>query len=131
MKYGKYVILFIFVAFLALVSSAQASWWNNDWNHMRVLTVESDYINEPLTGFPLLVVLPQSINEMSDDGNSIRFLSIDNTTEFDYEIEEWNNTGDSYIWVNVSETIMHNEDYNFLLYYNNTGASDNLSLIHI
>jgi len=125
MKYGKYVILFIFVAFLALVSSAQASWWNNDWNHMRVLTVESDYINEPLTGFPLLVVLPQSINEMSDDGNSIRFLSIDNTTEFDYEIEEWNNTGDSYIWVNVSETIMHNEDYNFLLYYNNTGASDN------
>jgi len=128
MKYGKYVILFIFVAFLALVSSAQASWWNNDWNYMRVLTVEDDYIDEPLVNFPILVVIPQSIGVKCDNGNSIRFLSKNNVTEFSYDIEEWNSSSNSYVWVNISETITSSSDYRFILYYNNSVALDNQNI---
>jgi len=102
-----------------------AGWWNTDWNHFRTITIESDYIDSNLDNFPLLVVINSTIGTKCDGGDSIRFLSTDNSTEFYYEIEKWDASGNSFVWVNISETITSASDYVFLMYYNNTGASDN------
>jgi len=103
------------------------SWWNDGWNNYRTITINSDYVDEPLTGFPLLVVLDNTSGNYSfmENGEDIRFVNLDNTTEFPYEIEFFNNTGNTYCWVNITETIMSDSDFHFLVYYNNSDASDN------
>ena len=100
-------------------------WWNGGWSCYQLITIESDYIDEPLTNFPVLVVINSTVGAKCDGGNSIRFLSTDNITEFNYEIEFWNSSDSSYVWVNISEQIPSSSDYTFLMYYNNSVASDN------
>jgi hypothetical protein len=103
------------------------TWWDTDWNHYKMITIESNFIDSDLANFPILVNSTNSVLiSKCDNGNSIRFLSLDNITEFNYEIEKWTSTGFS-IWVNISETITSLTDYNFLMYYNNSDAIDNQS----
>ena len=105
-----------------------AGWWHSDWNEFIVLTIDEKYINTTLTNFPVLVVLNATVSAVCDSGNSIRFLNINNASEYYYEIEDgvsgWNAAGTNYIWVNITK-ISGEVDTKFLMYYNNTGASDN------
>lgn len=101
-------------------------WWNSSWSNYQALTIDSDYIDVGLGGFPVLVVVPTSVgSQCQANGEDIRFLGMDNTTEFDYEIESWNGAGNSFVWVNITETIPSGSNYAFLCYYNNSGATDN------
>ena len=111
--------------------SERDSWWNDDWNHYKMITIESGYIEEGLKNFPILINSTNStlINKC-DEGNSIRFTSLDNNTEFFYEIEEWTESGFS-IWVNISETIQTDSNYKFLMYYNNSNANDNQNPLNV
>jgi len=103
-------------------------WWNTSWNYFNKLTIDSSYILTSLQNFPLLVVVNKTVGALCDGGDSIRFLSLDNTTEFFYEIESnWSLTGDSFVWVNISEQISSTSDYSFLMYYGNADATDNQS----
>lgn len=110
------------------VNRVEADWWNLSWDHYRTITVESDYIDSNLDNFPLLVVFDNSTFHI-DSSNSIRFLAgansggTDNSTEYNYEIEKWDDTGNCYIWVNVTE-VYSASDTVFNMYYNNSGASD-------
>lgn len=60
-----------------------------------------------LTNFPALVVLNNSIPDFnfgtfaSAEGFDIRFWDADGTNLLDYEIEKWDYTGDSLIWVRI------------------------------
>jgi len=100
-------------------------WWDSDFSYYKMITVESGYIDNSLDNFPVLVNSTNAtLIAKCDGGDSVRFLSLDNTTEFAYEIEEWNVGGFS-IWVNISETLTSGSDYSFLMYYGNAGASDN------
>ncbi len=106
-------------------NSERENWWDINWNYYKMITIESDYIDNDLCNFPLLVNSTNTtLISKCDDGNSVRFLSLDNITEFYYEIEEWTISGFS-IWVNISEIITYDSDYQFLMYYNNSGVSDN------
>jgi len=105
------------------------TWWDSDWSYYQTITIDSDYIDENLTNFPILVAIASDISDDCDDGDSIRFLSTDNSTEFYYEIEHdiWDNSSTNHVWVNISETITSDSDYEFLMYYGNSDASDNQS----
>ncbi len=89
----------------------------------RKITIRDSSIATPLINFPVLIILNSTIGAKCDEGRSIRFYDPSNTTEYSYEIETWNSTGDSYVWVKLpslsstSDTIMY-------LYYNNSGAID-------
>ncbi|EMR75211.1 protein of unknown function (DUF2341), partial [Thermoplasmatales archaeon SCGC AB-540-F20] len=109
------------------------SWceWDSNWNYYQTLTIDSSYIDSSLTNFPVLVVINSTVGAKCDNGDSIRFLSTDNTTEFYYEIEKWDSSGDSYVWVNISESIPSDSDYTFLMYYNNSNANDNQSASNV
>jgi len=104
----------------------QADWWNVNWNYYRTITINNNYIDNTLSNFPTLVVINSTIGAKCDGGDSIRFLGTDNSTEYFYEIEEWNAVGDSYIWVNLT-SVTSTSDTIFLLYYNYSSATDNQS----
>ena len=100
-------------------------WWDTDWSYFKTITIESDLIETTLENFPIL--LNSTDTDMigkGDNGDSVRFLSTDNSTEFIYEIEEWTDSGFS-IHVNISEKISAGSDYKFLMYYGNSSAIDN------
>ena len=109
---------------LFVVKDVEAAWWNTDWNYYRVITIESDYIDTDLTNFPILVNISDAIGDKCDDGDSIRFLDTDNSTEYFYEIEKWVDNEDRLVWVNLTD-ISSSVDTKFLMYYNNSAASDN------
>ena len=58
-----------------------------------------------------------------DDGQDLRFFEPDNVTELSYEIEEWNESGSSYVWVNVPQIDGSSTTDFIYLYYDNAGAS--------
>jgi len=99
-------------------------WWNSSWNYHRSITIDKDYIDNSLTDFPVLVVVNSTVGSKCDGGDSIRFLDEDNSTEFYYEIEKWDSSGDSYVWVNISN-VLSSDDTVFYMYYNNSDAVDN------
>lgn len=110
-----------------VVKDVEAAWWNDSWENCRAITIDgSTYVDNALTGFPLLVVLDNTSGDycFRSDGNDIRFVNSANDTDFSYEIETFDNSGKTICWVNISEQISTSGDYNFLVYYNNSGASD-------
>jgi len=92
------------------------------WSNYRVVTVESDYIETTLTNFPILVAIDNSTWNI-DNSKSIRFLGADNSTVFLHEIEKWDDSGNCYLWVNISEGLPSGSDYSFFCYYNNVDAT--------
>lgn len=65
--------------------------------------------NEVLTNFPALVVLSEKTPGFSYeffqslDGHDLRFTDVSGTTALNHEIESWNPSGNSYVWVQVPE----------------------------
>jgi len=61
-----------------------------------------------LTNFPVLVKFQDGVNgfnyaDMRADGTDLRFTDSDGVTELNYEIEEWDTSGTSFVWVCVPE----------------------------
>jgi hypothetical protein len=59
-----------------------------------------------LTNFPALVQFAEGSNafhyaDAAGDGSDLRFTAADEITELNYEIESWNPSGVSYVWVQV------------------------------
>ena len=70
----------------------------------------SGYTNTtPLTDFPAVVRLSDGITDfsyddfISDYGYDLRFWDADETTSLNYEIEDWDESGESVVWVQVPE----------------------------
>jgi hypothetical protein len=102
------------------------AWWNNTWNRKRQLTINSSLIDSTLTDFPILVKLNSSRINYSltqDNGEDLRFTDSTESAQLDHEIELWNESGDSYVWVEMP-SVASDSDTNFYMYYNNSGASD-------
>jgi hypothetical protein len=71
-----------------------------------------------LTNFPVLVALSSNINNSTFDynqfvssfGTDLRFYASDASRELNYEVEQWNPNGTSYVWVQVP-TISSSNDF--------------------
>lgn len=63
--------------------------------------------NEVLTNFPVLIVLGTSIASFAyddfqtPDGADLRMLADDGATPLNFEIEQWNPSGSSFVWVQI------------------------------
>ena len=93
------------------------------WTYNVPITISNTYIDENLVNYPILVVINSTIGANCNSGNSIRFWNATNETEYYYEIDVWNNSGDSFVWVNIT-SISSSEDTIFYMYYGNESASD-------
>jgi len=109
-------------------TTVTAEWWNASWSHRKELTFDNSAQTENLTYFPVMVKLTPSRINYSDfgkgDGTDLRFIDSDNSTELKYHIEEWNSSGDSFIWVNVPQIDGSSMSDFIYMYYGNAGATD-------
>lgn len=69
--------------------------------YRRRLAIDNRSRSDFLVDFPLMVRLDSSrIDYAQTDGSDLRFFSAENTELF-YEIERWDESGDSIVWVRV------------------------------
>ena len=70
--------------------------------YSTTLTVGGYTGEETLEGFPLLVRVPATVAEKcQSDGRDIVFTSADGATTFAHEIDEWDASGESLVWVRI------------------------------
>lgn len=121
------VVLFVLSALPVLPVQAQGSWWNSSWTHRRVLTFDNTASAEDLVNFPVLVKLDSTRIDYSytqNSGQDIRFVDSDDTTLLSHEIESWDETGTSWVWVNVPQIDSGSTTDFIWMYYGNASASD-------
>ena len=99
-------------------------WWNSSYIYMKQLTIDHTKIDTDLVNFPILVYNSNTtMLSLMDNGNSLRFTNQANDTEFNYEIEYFDDTDEMVVWVNVT-SVSSSVDTVFNMYYNNTDAVD-------
>jgi heme-binding NEAT domain protein len=112
---------------VAIADSHEVPWWDTDWRERSTLTFDNSGQTENLTDFPVLVKLDSGnidYAKTQNAGQDLRFVDSDDTTELDFEIEEWNESGTSYVWVEVPQIDGSSSTDFIYMYYGNTGASD-------
>ncbi len=84
---------------------APAGWWDRGWPSRVRLTLAAPEGGEALRDFPLLVVLDRSRIDAAnaDGGRSLRFVAPDGRTVLPHEVESWDESGRSFVWVRVPE----------------------------
>jgi len=95
------------------------------WTNSMTITFSGYNKPETLTNFPVLVVLNSTIPGFSysqfasTNGYDLRF-SADGSTALNYEIEQWNPGGNSYVWVQVPQLAAGSYTW---AYWGNPGAA--------
>lgn len=101
---------------------ASPSWWDSAWEHRQRLTFNNSGQSENLVDFPILVKLDSTridYTKTQDSGQDIRFVDSDNSTVLNYEIEKWDETGDSWVWVKVPQINGSSSTDHIYMYYCN------------
>ena len=102
-------------------------WWDSDWKYRKKLTFNNKDQSENLIDFPVMVKLESNNFDHSkakNDGTDLRFIDADGLTELKYQIERWNNTTGSYIWVKVTNITGSSASDHIWMYYGNSSAPD-------
>jgi len=98
------------------------------WGARRKITLNNAASAENLSDFPLLVKVNSSridYGKTQGAGQDIRFVDpSDPNTVLPYEIEEWNESGDSYIWVKVPQINSASTTDYIWMYYDNASIGD-------
>ena|GEM_PF-2593694 len=86
---------------------------DDGWAYKIIINFPGYNKSSALTNFPALVVLNEGISGFkysdfaSSTGGDLRFLNSDATEFLNFEIEKWDTSGDSYVWVQVP--LLYNE----------------------
>ena len=101
-------------------------WWDTDWSARRRLTFDNTAQSSDLDGFSVMVRLNTGRVDYSrtqDVAQDIRFVDADGTV-LNHEIEVWNESGESTVWVRVPRVDGSSSSDHIYMYYGNAGASD-------
>ena len=100
-------------------------WWDCDWGARRQITFQNSARSGSLTDFPVLICLTSSevdYSKTQNSGQDLRFVDSNDSTLLDHEIEYWNESGTSYVWVKIPQLDATDTDFIYM-YYDNSGAS--------
>ncbi len=101
-------------------------WYDPDWSYRREVTVSTD---DPIqSDYQVVVTLTTSVmgdpyEGVDPDGEDLRFTDTDGVSELSYWIQSWDNTGESTIWVRLSDPVDGSSSKTIYLYYGNPDAS--------
>jgi hypothetical protein len=99
---------------------------NNNWQSRKKITFDNRASAENLTEFPTLIRLDSTkidYSKVQNAGQDLRFVDATGGAVLRYDIDEWDETGESLVWVRVPQIDAgSNTDYIYM-YYNNTSAS--------
>ena len=80
---------------------------DDGWTHKIIVSFPGYNKTEILTNFPALIILNESISGFhysdfaSNEGGDLRFLNYDRNEFLNFEIEKWDTSGNSYVWVQL------------------------------
>lgn len=100
-------------------------WWNANWRNRTWCVISGSYFDTNLINFPINVSLPaDTLKNLQSYAQDIRFVALDNTTLYNYEIESFNinDQAKTCIWVNI--TNIPEGGTCFWIYTNNSVATD-------
>jgi pectate lyase len=104
-----------------------SSWWDTSFIERLPLRFDNSGQGENLVDFTVLVTLTSSeidYAKVQDAGQDLRFVDADDATVLDHEIEEWNESGTSYVWVEVPQIDAWSTCDFIYMYYGNDAAPD-------
>jgi len=126
-KVFKVIIALLIITpliFLLIKSQAKATWWSNDWDYRKPVTIT--YSGTSLANYDVIIEVGTSSliaeGKMQADCDDIRLVDSDDSTTIDYWIEGGCNTSDTQIWTKVPDIPDGGKD--IYLYYNNVGATN-------
>src|SRR4030042_4137664 len=93
--------------------------WDNGWDYRKLILIDHDQVADDLTNFPILINITDAdlATHAQADGDDIMFISGDNTTQYNHEIENYTSaTGHLVAWVNVT-SVFDDMDTWFFMYY--------------
>jgi len=96
------------------------------WTRRQKLTIDNTGQPETFTNFPVLVRIDGTSITYSDTqpvGQDLRFVNSDGTV-LAHEIEVWNTSGASVVWVNIPSIEASSSADHFWMYYGNPNAPD-------
>jgi len=102
-------------------------WFNLSFSNRINITFNNSAQSEDLIDFPVLIVLNSSIvnySKTQDNGEDIRFTDSDGETILDHEIELWNESGRSYVWVRVPQIDASSSTDLIFMYYGDSATAD-------
>jgi len=108
------------------------TWWDHGWTGRQRLVFDNSGQSETLTNFPVMIELSTANFDYSmtkNDGTDLRFIDADGTTDLNYYIDTWDDTGCSYVWVNVSSITAGSSTDNIWMYYGNSSAGNVQSIL--
>ncbi|MBU1852305.1 MAG: DUF2341 domain-containing protein, partial [Candidatus Omnitrophica bacterium] len=98
--------------------------WESSYSYRKTITIESDYVDDNLTAFPVLFSVTDTDligNVMSGSNYTIKFTNAAGT-ELPYEVEYYNNTtGQLIAWVKA-DSLSSSTDTNLYFYYGSSGT---------
>lgn len=98
-------------------------WWNPAFRARLRLVIDQPPTTEPLADVPVLVVLDANrvrYDRAAEEGQDLRFVTEDGD-ELAHEIERWDPSGRSFVWVRVPE-IASGASATFWMYYDHPEA---------
>ncbi len=101
------------------------TWWNTDYTKRISITLDNLDQAVTHTGVQVLVRLKSSRINYSDtlaNGTDIRFTLDDHTTVLSYDIESWDASGESLVWVRIP-SIAASAQQVIYMYYDNPSAT--------
>ncbi|MFW6212764.1 MAG: DUF2341 domain-containing protein [Spirochaetota bacterium] len=106
-----------------LLGEQNPPWLLDTSTHRRRLILENTAGSEALANVPVKVTLnDETFDYAQTDGTDLRFYGNDHETELYYEIERWDETGTSVIWVLVDAIEPETRDY-FWMYWGSEEAT--------
>ena len=115
----------ILMAFVILVSPTFAVWDNASCNYALNLTFNNAWSNQAYTNFTALVVLNNSVINMSKTNyDDLQFYK--SGVKLSYDVDTWNITSNSLIWLKVPSIATTSTDYAVLYYNCSANASNDL-----
>jgi hypothetical protein len=108
----------------AALDGPRGDWWDANYKRRRPITIDTSKLTAgAVTNFPLLVRIPQGLIDLNANrSNALRFVSTDNTTVFEYELDLVNNGGTSFVWVRMPSLNNTAGQTTLWLYYENAAA---------
>jgi len=101
-------------------------WFNSAWTTRRRIQFNNSGQAENLIGFPVLIKLDATnidYSKTQNAGQDLRFADTDGAL-LPYQIENWDETGTSYVWVRVPKIDASSSTDSILMYYGNPTAPD-------
>ncbi|HEY4180724.1 MAG TPA: DUF2341 domain-containing protein [Kofleriaceae bacterium] len=85
------------------VDGTRTDWYDARFLHRRKLTIATNKLTGDVAGFPVLVTLPSAVGvDLTTGANDLRFVSMDNTTVFPYELDTFNAAANTTAWVKLT-----------------------------